>query len=281
MGSVIAGWDGWRGSIYRLAVGAGPAPSGLGQALLRAAEDRLPTSGRAACTRSSSGPTTTRWRSGRRRTGSIRPGSSASPGARRPPVAGPTAGQRGRVYAGALGSSSRSAGADHTRARQTTRGMSGTTVRSRAQPSQTPAAVGDVVGDVDGDGAHRVEVAAGRRPSRRAPGRAGARAAARRVRRKASPSTKAGDQARVSEAERRQRRARRAAPGDPRRHADGVADEAAQAVGQDDDGRRQRGRASTGRRASSRPDRQRPAGDVQRAPRPSPWRRPSGAAVVP
>ena len=41
VGSVIAGWDGWRGSIYRLAVGSGQRRSGLGQALLRAAEDRL------------------------------------------------------------------------------------------------------------------------------------------------------------------------------------------------------------------------------------------------
>ena len=41
VGTVIAGWDGWRGSIYRLAVGSGQRRSGLGRALLRAAEDRL------------------------------------------------------------------------------------------------------------------------------------------------------------------------------------------------------------------------------------------------
>lgn len=41
LGSVIAGWDGWRGSIYRLAVGPGRRRHGLGQMLLRAAEDRL------------------------------------------------------------------------------------------------------------------------------------------------------------------------------------------------------------------------------------------------
>jgi ribosomal protein S18 acetylase RimI-like enzyme len=41
VGSVIAGWDGWRGSIYRLAVGPDQRRSGLGRALLRAAEDRL------------------------------------------------------------------------------------------------------------------------------------------------------------------------------------------------------------------------------------------------
>jgi len=41
VGTVIAGWDGWRGSIYRLAVGPDQRRSGLGQALLRAAEDHL------------------------------------------------------------------------------------------------------------------------------------------------------------------------------------------------------------------------------------------------
>jgi len=41
VGSVIAGWDGWRGSIYRLAVGPEHRRRGLGQLLLRAAADRL------------------------------------------------------------------------------------------------------------------------------------------------------------------------------------------------------------------------------------------------
>ena len=41
VGSVIAGWDGWRGSIYRLAVASDHRRRGLGQSLLRAAEDRL------------------------------------------------------------------------------------------------------------------------------------------------------------------------------------------------------------------------------------------------
>ena len=41
VGTVIAGWDGWRGSIYRLAVGPDQRRSGLGRTLLRAAEDRL------------------------------------------------------------------------------------------------------------------------------------------------------------------------------------------------------------------------------------------------
>lgn len=41
VGSVIAGWDGWRGSVYRLAVAPGHRRDGLGRSLLRAAEDRL------------------------------------------------------------------------------------------------------------------------------------------------------------------------------------------------------------------------------------------------
>jgi ribosomal protein S18 acetylase RimI-like enzyme len=41
VGSVVAGWDGWRGSVYRLAVAEGHRRTGLGTALLRAAESRL------------------------------------------------------------------------------------------------------------------------------------------------------------------------------------------------------------------------------------------------
>jgi ribosomal protein S18 acetylase RimI-like enzyme len=41
VGSVIAGWDGWRGAIYRLAVDAEHRRRGLGHTLLRAAEDHL------------------------------------------------------------------------------------------------------------------------------------------------------------------------------------------------------------------------------------------------
>ncbi len=41
VGSVIAGWDGWRGSIYRLAVAPDHRRHGLGRVLLRAAEDHL------------------------------------------------------------------------------------------------------------------------------------------------------------------------------------------------------------------------------------------------
>lgn len=41
VGTVIAAWDGWRGSVYRLAVAPGGRREGLGSRLLRAAEDRL------------------------------------------------------------------------------------------------------------------------------------------------------------------------------------------------------------------------------------------------
>jgi len=41
VGSVIAGWDGWRGSIYRLAVAPAHRRRGLGRRLLREAEQRL------------------------------------------------------------------------------------------------------------------------------------------------------------------------------------------------------------------------------------------------
>jgi ribosomal protein S18 acetylase RimI-like enzyme len=41
VGSVIAGWDGWRGSIYRLAVASDRRREGLGRSLLAAAEERL------------------------------------------------------------------------------------------------------------------------------------------------------------------------------------------------------------------------------------------------
>jgi ribosomal protein S18 acetylase RimI-like enzyme len=45
VGSVIAGWDGWRGSIYRLVVAAPYRRSGLGRQLLEAAENRLAAAG--------------------------------------------------------------------------------------------------------------------------------------------------------------------------------------------------------------------------------------------
>ncbi len=41
VGSVIAGWDGWRGTIYRLAVAPSHRRSGLGRRLLSHAEARL------------------------------------------------------------------------------------------------------------------------------------------------------------------------------------------------------------------------------------------------
>ena len=41
VGSVIAGWDGWRGHLYRLAVHPEHRGRGVGRALLAAAEARL------------------------------------------------------------------------------------------------------------------------------------------------------------------------------------------------------------------------------------------------
>ncbi|NYI04867.1 ribosomal protein S18 acetylase RimI-like enzyme [Allostreptomyces psammosilenae] len=41
VGSVIAGWDGWRCHLYRLAVDPDRRRRGIGSALLRAAEDRF------------------------------------------------------------------------------------------------------------------------------------------------------------------------------------------------------------------------------------------------
>ena len=40
-GALIAGWDGWRGNMYRLAVGEGHRRQGIGIALTRAGEDYL------------------------------------------------------------------------------------------------------------------------------------------------------------------------------------------------------------------------------------------------
>src|SRR5579863_76009 len=45
VGSVIAAWDGWRGSIYRLAVAPRYRRRGLGEHLVRTAEDRLTRKG--------------------------------------------------------------------------------------------------------------------------------------------------------------------------------------------------------------------------------------------
>lgn len=45
VGSVIAGWDGWRCHLYRLAVLPSRRRSGIGQALIAAAEDRFRTLG--------------------------------------------------------------------------------------------------------------------------------------------------------------------------------------------------------------------------------------------
>jgi ribosomal protein S18 acetylase RimI-like enzyme len=49
VGSVIAGWDGWRGSIYRLAVLPSHRRCGLGSRLVRLAEERLEAAGAVRC----------------------------------------------------------------------------------------------------------------------------------------------------------------------------------------------------------------------------------------
>lgn len=41
VGALIAGWDGWRGNMYRLAVRAEHRREGIGLALVRAGEDYL------------------------------------------------------------------------------------------------------------------------------------------------------------------------------------------------------------------------------------------------
>ncbi len=45
VGTLIAGWDGWRGHIYRLAVLPGWRRGGVGRALVREAERRLRAKG--------------------------------------------------------------------------------------------------------------------------------------------------------------------------------------------------------------------------------------------
>jgi ribosomal protein S18 acetylase RimI-like enzyme len=47
VGSVIAAWDGWRGSVYRLVVAPSHRRLGLGSQLLREAEQRLSAGGAA------------------------------------------------------------------------------------------------------------------------------------------------------------------------------------------------------------------------------------------
>jgi ribosomal protein S18 acetylase RimI-like enzyme len=41
VGALIAGWDGWRGNMYRLAVREGRRRQGIGIALVRAGEEYL------------------------------------------------------------------------------------------------------------------------------------------------------------------------------------------------------------------------------------------------
>ena len=50
VGSLIAAWDGWRGSFYRLAVHPEHRRRGIATALIRAGEERLQTLGAARLT---------------------------------------------------------------------------------------------------------------------------------------------------------------------------------------------------------------------------------------
>jgi ribosomal protein S18 acetylase RimI-like enzyme len=45
VGSLIVGWDGWRGSFYRLAVHPDWRRQGIGTELIRAGEERLRAQG--------------------------------------------------------------------------------------------------------------------------------------------------------------------------------------------------------------------------------------------
>jgi ribosomal protein S18 acetylase RimI-like enzyme len=66
VGSVIAGWDGWRGSIYRLAVDPDMRRTGLGRRLVAAAEARLAEVGARrlqAIVSASQGPARQFWKS--------------------------------------------------------------------------------------------------------------------------------------------------------------------------------------------------------------------------
>jgi ribosomal protein S18 acetylase RimI-like enzyme len=45
VGALIAGWDGWRGNLYRLAVREGQRRQGIGIALTRAGEEYLRSCG--------------------------------------------------------------------------------------------------------------------------------------------------------------------------------------------------------------------------------------------
>lgn len=72
VGSVIAGWDGWRASLYRLAVLPARRRQGVASALLEAAEQRFAEVGGDAVTRWSWRRTNGRTGCGRRPATSVR-----------------------------------------------------------------------------------------------------------------------------------------------------------------------------------------------------------------
>jgi GNAT superfamily N-acetyltransferase len=83
VGTVIAGWDGWRAHLYRLAVDPGSRGQGIGRLLVEAAEKRLRALERSDSTQwcfrrmPSAGAHGKRWAAGRRTTGSAGSGSPA------------------------------------------------------------------------------------------------------------------------------------------------------------------------------------------------------------
>ena len=228
----------------------------------------------------------------RRRTGSIKPGSSASPRADDRSSAGRLLSRHGRGLAARLAGRRL-----EPLAQGRLRPDAGPPGDARDERHERP-----LPGAADPDARCRRRRRRPRGRRRRAPGPAPWRSAAH--------SLQCGD-------EQRQRRQRRGSggrparargratrpastsraqavpsavvppPGDVRRHADGVAHEPAQAAGQDHDGRRQRGQREHGPAGQQQaPDGQRPAGQVQREPRrprgagpaaqPSSRRRPAG-----
>ena len=281
VGTVIAAWDGWRGSVYRIVVapehrrdGSRPAPVGRG---------REPAS-------AGRGAPDARDRRGDRPAG---PGVLGVLGLGAPGLPAPLHPEVDRDSAFSPSCSvplrvCRRDRADHTRARKDTRGTSGATVLSPRAAEPYAGSVGRVVGDVERDVGPRTEVGAvvqvlavlhqvGERGDEQ--GECGGSPG--------SPEGQSGQERRApgprQARQRRHRGACGAVSGDPGRDGDGVVRQAAQAVRQEADGRgqrrqrRARGGASTASSQTANDQRR----DVERARGAPGCRRASGAADVP